>query len=133
MEWCLKLPWPPSLNHYKKIGRLVTTKNGKVYQQRANTDETKTFYYKTYIVSKENMPPEWPKFRDREDIKYQVRVSLHPPNKCRYDIDNRLKVLFDGLMHAKIINDDAQIHRLFVEKLNMIDEGMVIVRIQEML
>ena len=38
-------PWPPSVNHYKKVGQLITTKKGKTFQTRVNTQATKTFYY----------------------------------------------------------------------------------------
>lgn len=131
MELVLRLPWPPSVNHYKKIGRLVKTKSGKMYQQRVNSDETRTFYFQVYQLYKKSMPPEWAKFAIRDDISFQVRVYLSPPNSSRYDLDNRLKVLFDGLVRAKVIKDDSQITRLYVEKGHIIDHGQVIVSIQE--
>ncbi len=131
MIYELNLPWPPSVNHYKKVGRIVKTKTGKLYQQRKNTCHTEKFYFDTYILHKQSMPSEWVKFADSETISFDVRVYLYPPNSSRYDIDNNLKVLFDGLVRAKVIKDDSQITRLYVEKCNIIEHGKVIVRIQE--
>lgn len=131
MQYELSLPWPPSVNHYKKVGRIVKTKTGKLYQQRKNTCHTDKFYFDTYILHKKSMPPEWLKFADSATISFQVSVYLYPPNSSRYDIDNNLKVLFDGLVRAKVIKDDSQIARLYVEKCSIIEHGKVIVRIQE--
>jgi Holliday junction resolvase RusA-like endonuclease len=127
----LELHWPPSVNHYKKVGAIVKTKTGKLYQQRLNTDETKTFYFQTYMKAKDIPCVEGTKFRFRDDIALEVIVRLHPPHSKRYDLDNRLKVLLDGLVHAKLISDDAQITRLYVEKLDMIAHGKAIVTIRE--
>lgn len=129
MNYELELPWPPSVNHYKKVGRIVKTKTGKLYQQRKNTCQTDKFYFDTYIIHKQGMPLEWPKFSDSATISFEVRVCLHPPNLKRYDIDNNLKVLFDGLVRAKIIKDDSQITRLFVEKMENVKNGKVIINI----
>lgn len=133
MEMTLTLPWPPSVNHYKRLGRIVKTKGGKLYQQRVNSDETKTFYFQVYMLSKKQMPQEWPKSVDSATISYEIRVSLHPPDEKRRDIDNVLKVLLDSLMHAKVINDDSQITRLYVEKLGTMSYGQTIVTVKELL
>lgn len=129
MIYELKLPWPPSLNHYKKVGRIVKTKTGKLYQQRKNTVYTDKFYFDTYILNKQSMPPEWLKFSRSETISFEVWVYLSPPSSLRYDLDNRLKVLFDALVRSHVIKDDSQICRLYVEKCNIIKNGQVIVKI----
>lgn len=129
MDYELELPWPPSVNHYKKVGRIVKTKSGKLYQQRKNTCETDKFYFDTYILHKNKMLIGWPKFASSETITFEVWVYLYPPNTTRYDIDNRLKVLFDGLVRAKVIKDDSQITRLHVQKMDNIQNGKVVVRI----
>ena len=130
MEWCLKLPYPPSINHYKKVGRIVKTKTGKLYQQRVDTNETKSFYFYTYMAAKKYMPAGWTQFSESETIKYFMKVYLYPPNNLRFDADNRLKVLCDGLVKAHVLKDDSQIHRLYVEKCSIVEGGEVIVRIQ---
>ncbi len=127
----MTLPWPPSVNHYKKVGRIVKTKNGKLYQLRKDTDETKKFYFDVYMTYKNLNPSEWAKFANSETISFQLGVYLYPPSSLRYDLDNRLKVLLDSLVRAKVMKDDSQITRLYVEKCNIIENGKVIVRIQE--
>ena len=132
MECELELPWPPSVNHYKNIGRTVRTKSGKTYQQRVNSPETKMFYFRVWqkIRAAMALKPNWSGLEST--IRYEVTVMLHPPHNRRYDVDNRLKVLLDSFVRGGLIKDDAQITRLVVEKMSMIPEGKVIVRIKEL-
>lgn len=129
MELSLILPYPPSANHYKKVGRIVKTKTGKLYQQRKNTCHTEKFYFDVYILSKQILPSQWGKFDD--SAIFSVSIYVHHPDNKKRDLDNILKVLLDSLVRAHVIPDDANIHRLYVEKCNIIEHGKVIVRIQE--
>ena len=126
-----KLPYPPSVNHYKKVGRIVKTKTGKLYQQRKNTCHTEKFYFDVYILTKQSIPLEWPRFCD--SATFSLNVYVYPPDNKKRDLDNILKVLIDSLVRAHIIKDDHQIHRLYVEKCEIMCQGQVIVRIQELL
>lgn len=110
MELRLNLPWPPSVNSYKKIGRLTKTKTGKLYQQRVNTNETKTFYFQVWIKCKQLLPTPYTK----ED-RLSVEVVLYPPSN-RFDIDNPIKVLLDSLTRAHVWPDDRQIYKLLIIK-----------------
>ena len=112
----LELPWPPSVNNYKKVGKIVKTKSGKLYQQRVNSNETKTYYYQVYMLSRKFVPEIWRKETYLETTKYRLVVTLFPAYRHRFDIDNLLKVLCDSLTRAKIIYDDSQIYELFIEK-----------------
>lgn len=129
-ELKLTLPWPPSVNHYKTIGRTVKTKSGKMYQQRINSKETIGYYYQVYMISKQTIPIEWPKFDDTAT--FSVNLYVYPPDERKRDIDNILKVLLDSLVHAQIITDDSKINRLYVEKCSSISQGQVLVTIQEL-
>ncbi len=127
----LELPWPPSVNHYKRVGRTITTKNGKMYQQRVNTQETKTFYYEVWLkvkswnaINRKNLPL-------GSTIDLCLYVDLYPPDKRRRDIDNPIKVLLDSLVKGELIKDDSQISRLLIERRGIIDQGKVVVRIEE--
>ncbi len=128
-ELILTLPWPPSVNHYKKIGGIIKTKSGKTYQKRINSKETIGFYYEVYSIYHASMHQEWVKYADDEEIGYEVWVCLYPPDKRRRDIDNSLKVLLDSLVHAKVIKDDSQIIRLTIERDKVVNGGKVIVKI----
>lgn len=127
----LDLPYPPSVNHYKKVGRIIKTKTGKLYQQRKNTCHTEKFYFDVYILSKQIIPSEWGKFDDT--AAFSVNIYVHHPDSRKRDLDNILKVLLDSLVRAHVIPDDSNIHRLYIEKRNIIEHGKVIVRIQEIL
>lgn len=116
MQLKLILPFPPSVNNYKRLGRIAKTKSGKVYQQRVNSDETRTFYFQVYqIIKKLKLRNEIPTFLNSE-IKLAIHAVFHPPHSRSYDVDNRAKCLLDSLMHAHIIIDDSQIYRLLLEK-----------------
>jgi crossover junction endodeoxyribonuclease RusA len=123
------LPWPPSVNHYKRIGRTIATKNGKMYQQRVNTNETKKFYYDVWliikswsVVNRKNLPLE---------STISLSVHLHVPDKRKRDIDGPIKVLLDSLQRGGLIKDDYQISRLLIERMDIIDQGKVVVKIEE--
>ena len=125
----LRLPMPPSLNHYKNVGRLKTTKSGKMYQERYSSPETTRFYYEVWHV--------WTKLRMTNNLKayedvtvpLSVEIDLYPATSHRQDIDNRVKVIFDGLTRAGVIADDSQISRLVVQRMNIVKNGQIIVRI----
>lgn len=127
----LVLPWPPSVNNYKKIGGIVTTKTGKLYQKRVNTNETKMFYYQVWMKVKAEMGIEGSKYAQDSTISLGVTIDLHPPSDRRYDVDNRLKVLLDSLTRAKVWVDDSQVCRLFIQKMESVPGGEVKIVIYE--
>lgn len=71
------------------------------------------------------------KFVDSTTIALGVTVHLHPPSNRPYDIDNRLKVLFDALTEAEAWPDDRQVVSLYVRKMDKIKLGKVLVTIQD--
>jgi Holliday junction resolvase RusA-like endonuclease len=125
----LVLPWPPSVNHYKKVGAIIRTKNGKLYQKRVNTNETKLFYFQVWQQIKMGIALNRMDLPIDSTIDLGVDVYLYPPSERRYDADNRLKVLLDSLVNAKVIEDDSQITRLLVQKMSIISGGQTIVEI----
>lgn len=126
MPVTLLLPWPPSVNHYKRVGKLIRTKNGKIYQPRINSRSTLAYYLE---VAKRALLFEPVKIAQGSNL--QVTLLLHPPDKRKRDIDNILKVLLDSLVHANLIEDDFFIKKLVVEKFYPIKDGKVFVTIQE--
>lgn len=133
MKLTLDLPWPPSVNHYKRGGSVVRTKSGQLYQQRVNTNETKQFYFDVYIIAKnainsgENL---WKKsLLDNEY--FAIKIYASPPDKKKRDIDNILKVLLDSLVRASVIEDDSFIRKLYVEKIAPEKGGKVRVELEK--
>lgn len=127
----LELPWPPSVNHYKKVGRIRRTKEGKLFQPRVNTLQTTNFYKAVWEKACEIDPQERIKFARSDTIMLEMYVELYPPDKRRRDVDNGLKVLLDSFMHAGLIKDDSQIARLIVWRKGIIGSGKVLVRLRE--
>jgi crossover junction endodeoxyribonuclease RusA len=127
----LELPYPPSVNHYKTVGCVLTTNTGKLYQKRIDTKETKRFYSEVWI--------KWTQAKALDGLKslsgcaISVEVYLHSPDNRKRDIDNPCKVLLDSLQKAGVYDDDNQICRLLVQRMDIIPKGKVFVRIAEYL
>jgi crossover junction endodeoxyribonuclease RusA len=122
----LELPFPPTINHYKNIGRLKITKSGKIYQARYNSPDTMQFYCDVINECRH----QGIKSFDRKAI-LSVEIDLYPPDKRKRDIDNSCKVLLDALQKANVYEDDTQIARLVIQRKEIKKEGKVLVRIFE--
>lgn len=128
----LTLPFPPSVNSYKKVGKLVTTKSGKKYQQRFNSPETTRYYYEVWFLIKNKHAREGLKMFDRATIALEVHLDLYPPDKRKSDIDNRVKICLDSLQRAGFIANDYQVARLVVTRCEPVSGGKVVVRVKEL-
>lgn len=126
----LTLPWPPSVNSYKRPGRISRTKLGKIYQQRVDTPDTKLFYWKVAMKIRAMMTHEGLKSFSGDTI-LSLGIEAYPPDAKRRDIDNICKVLIDSLQKGKLFPDDYQIARLLVVRKSIVAEGKVIVRVSE--
>lgn len=60
-----------------------------------------------------------------------VKITLHPPDRRRRDIDNTIKAMLDAMQSAGVYLDDAQIDRLLVERSTVEPGGVAIVNIKE--
>lgn len=103
--------FPPSLNvFYKKYrNRIIISKEGNNY-----IEEVKQ------IV------------KDFEAIgKTRVSVSIHlfPPDRRRFDIDNRIKICQDSITKAGLWNDDSQVDELHVYRELPIKPGKCLIKI----
>ena len=56
-------------------------------------------------------------------------IAWHPCDKRRRDIDNILKAPLDAMAHAGLYEDDSQIERLAVEKLEQVKNGKLVINI----
>lgn len=126
----LELGFPPSVNHYKRVGPITTTKSGKLYQKRINTAATNRFYWEVWVKVMGLKAQEGFKSFHSAMI-LAIEVDLHYPDHRKRDIDNNIKIIFDSLVRSQLIPDDSQIARLLVQRKDIIPDGLVKVRVYE--
>lgn len=95
----LKLPFPPSVNHYwRHVGpRVLVSKKGRQYRA-----DVSSLLHRKQIQTLEG------------DLIVDIRLT--PPDRRRRDVDNSLKALLDSMQFGGVYHDDSQIVRLTVEK-----------------
>ncbi len=95
----LKVPYPPSVNHYWKRGRnsrLFVSPEGVAFRAcLARTVERGIF---------------------TPDDRIAMVVSLHAADRRRRDVDNVAKALLDALTHAGVWADDEQVDVLTLRR-----------------
>ena len=112
----LKLPVPPTINHY-----YIRTRRGMFIGKKgvAFREETALLFkqkYPSHETSKENL---------------KVNIDFTPPDRRRRDVDNILKCLLDSLEKSGIYKDDSQIIELRVRKLDPAKPGFITVTVEE--
>lgn len=108
----MKLPFPPSLNHYwrKDRGGMHISEDGKKYIARVQQLALLNGRGDTEYSLKVLRQPE-PK------QKLKVCAVFYCPDNARRDLDNLFKVLFDCMTKAKVWHDDSQVFELDAMKL----------------
>jgi len=111
----LKLPYPPSVNHYyRRVGhRTLISREGRRFRK------TVCAHLATLRVRRLKGP-------------LRIEIEVYPPDRRRRDIDNVQKALLDALQHGGLYDDDSQIVKLDIEKLGWATGGRTIVRIREL-
>lgn len=109
----LDLPFPPTVNTYyrtptkgKLAGRTLISEKGRAYRQLVMDEAAK------YRVPMFQTP-------------VSVSIDVFPPDRRRRDLDNMLKALLDGLVHARVLEDDSLINRLLIERCAVAPNGLV--------
>lgn len=103
----LILPWPPSVNHYwRRVGyKTVISKKGREYRKAVES-----------IVAEEN-----------KGVKLKgnlhLYIKLMQPDRRRRDVDNFSKAPLDALQSAGVFEDDSQISKATVEKIEPDGDG----------
>lgn len=124
----LELPFSPSVNHYKRTGRITTTKSGKRFQPRIDTPATKRFYFEVWMKIRLAMANEG--LKSFQGATISVEVHAYPPDNRKRDIDNLIKPLLDAMQKGGLYDDDNQIARLLVQRCDIFEGGKIIVRIE---
>ena len=106
----LELPWPPSVNHYWRMGnnRIYLGLEGRRYKAIV-----------TGIVRYAQV--------DRLEGDVSIKMQAYPPDRRRRDLDNIQKAVWDSLGKAGLYKDDSQIKHLEAWMLNPVENGKVIV------
>lgn len=110
----LKLPLPPTINHYYGV------RGKRRFIRPAGTEYRKEV---ADIVSEIGIKT--------LEGRLSVFIAIWPSNRIRQDLDNRLKALQDALTHAGVWEDDSQIDELHLIRKEVIKGGKVEVVIVE--
>jgi crossover junction endodeoxyribonuclease RusA len=104
----LIIPWPPTVNH----STIPAIGGGRIL-----TPEHRAFRCLVQnIVTLQHIP--------RAEGRLRVVILLFPPDKRKWDIDNRVKAVCDALQHAGVIEDDAHIDQLEVRRMPCFQPGI---------
>jgi len=124
----VKLPWPPTINHYYIDS--VARKQVK----------GKTRHFVRKVIGKDGL-----KFRSKVKsiinnksnyylVQGLIGVSIQAciPDKRKRDIDNIFKPTLDALTHAYVWHDDKQVEKLYIERGPQIKGGCLYIQITEL-
>lgn len=102
----IRLPWPPSMNHY---WRSIARRKGNGAFTTVLLSEAGRKYQNDVV----HHLIHWHRpFTGR----LAVEIELCAPTRARLDLDNRLKPLLDAMQHAGVYLDDSQIDDLKVRR-----------------
>lgn len=118
MTFKLETPFPPSINHYWR--HRVIGRHASIYLSEEGIKFRSAIHNLIKLEDKN-------KFTGR----VSVIIHLHAPNKRKYDIDNRIKSLFDALTHSGLWLDDEQVDFLCVRRGEIIPQGMATIEIND--
>jgi crossover junction endodeoxyribonuclease RusA len=104
----LKLPFPPTANHYNR--QRVVQVNGKPKVFFFPTAKAKAFYSAVKFEVDEKLSGV--EITDRVIL----GIDLHAPSNHRRDLSNYAKCVEDSLVRAGLIGDDSQVDKLTIRR-----------------
>ena len=119
LKLILWIPYPPSMNTYWRNfrGRTVLSAAGREFKKHLSAAVTEKFL-------EEGIEG----FNDRP---VAVTIILHPRDRRRTDIDNRVKPVLDALEDAGVFDNDSQVELLLVKRDEMRKGGACWVLIED--
>lgn len=108
----IRLPYPPSINHYYRAwrNRVVISAAGVRYRR----DVAAVTEGQQKLLGR-----------------LRLEMTVYPPDRRRRDMDNVLKATLDALQHAGLYDDDSQIDELIVKRGNKVIAGCLVVNLEE--
>ena len=106
----LRLPLPPSVNHYYKHRGIIAKNNGRPKAIRYLSQHAKDYRYTVaeHVWEQLGSPP-------KLEGRLAMTVRISPRNQGqKQDIDNGLKSLLDSLEYALVYKNDSQIDQLLL-------------------
>ncbi len=98
----LKLPYPPTINHYYKKGHLRLSKKQNLYRQTILSEKAINYKKTVHLICVLN------KIKKLMGSLKLIAFAF-PPDRRKRDNDNIRKALFDSLQYSNIFDDDSQI------------------------
>lgn len=120
-SFAVRLPWPPSVNHYWKQARRRYKKGGPLISARVITDRGKN--YRAAVQAICAQPLNATAGRLGNDRAAVVCIEASPPDRRIRDLDNILKAPLDALAHARVFTDDFRIALLLVYRADVLKPG----------
>lgn len=120
------LPWPPSVNTYWR--HIVL--GGKFKKARAQvllSEQGRAYRVNAVASMAEQRVP-----RNALRGRLGIRLTAHPPDNRRRDLDNTLKGLLDALGHAQVIEDDSAIDELTIVRGPVRPQGVMQIELREL-
>lgn len=110
----LSLPWPPSANRYWRHtgNRVLVSREAKDYK---STIATLALFWRK------------PKLLGR----LCVHIKAFPPDRRARDIDNLAKIVLDSLQDAALFENDSQVDKIIIERMNIVEGGELLVNLNE--
>jgi len=110
----LKLPWPPSVNHYwgSNGNRRFIRKKGIEYRNAVER-----------ILAK--------RLVKRMTGRLSIVIAAYPPDRRKRDLDNLQKALFDSLAKGGLYSDDSQIDYFSVQRCSVCKPGRMEIIVSE--
>lgn len=121
------LPWPPSVNHYWKLG-LRPVKRGSRKMRPCVLLSERAQQYRMLAINAlrlQRVPV------GKLTGLLQITMRCCPPDLRDRDLDNLLKGLLDSIAHAGVIRNDADFDRIVMERGPVVAEGKIHVSILE--